>query len=54
MASENKKRKQKNSPFVPSAIKEKGTMRMKRQLYFTPSTRRKNNADAKKEVDNAD
>jgi hypothetical protein len=42
MASENKKRKLKNSYCNPSALKEKN-MKMKRVLFFTPSERKANN-----------
>lgn len=41
MASENKKRKLKNSHFARGALKNT-TMRMKRRLFFTPSERRHN------------
>lgn len=48
MASENKKRKLKNSGFYRSALKEKA-MTMKRRLFFTPSMRKQSKRLTQKE-----
>lgn len=48
MASENKKRKLKNSGFIKTALKNKaGEMKMKRRLFYTPSDRQQNKHNGK-------
>jgi len=50
MASVNKKKKLKNSNFVPSALKSKGGKeRLKRCLFFTASTRQELKRDEENE-----